>query len=81
MSSNLEIQELHDKLDRIERLLNNEILDNCNKMSTHIDFIEKIYEYVKYPLFYISEKMRYLSSKQSIPVIEHQRHETQSTDE
>ena len=81
MSSNLEIQELHDKLDRIERLLNNEILDNCNKMSTHIDFIEKIYEYVKYPLFYISEKMRYITSKQSIPVIEHHRHETQSTDE
>lgn len=81
MSSNIEIQELHDKLDRIERLLNNEILDNCNKMSTHIDFIEKIYEYVKYPLFYISGKMRYLSSKQSIPVIEHHRHETQSTDE
>ena len=81
MSSNLEIQELHDKLDRIERLLNNEILDNCNKMSTHIDFIEKIYEYVKYPLFYISEKMRYLTSKQSITVIEHHRHETKSADE
>lgn len=81
MSSNLEIQELHDKLDRIERLLNTEILDNCNKMSTHIDFIEKIYEYVKYPLFYISEKMRYLTSKQNIPVIEHHRHETLPSDE
>lgn len=76
MNSNIDPQsiiDLNDKLDRIEQLLNNEILNNCNKMSNHIDFIERIYEYIKYPLFYISDKLKYLSLKQSIP-IEHQSH-------
>lgn len=83
MNSNIDPQsivELNDKLDRIEQLLNNEILNNCNKMSNHIDFIERIYEYIKFPLFYISDKFKYLSLKQSIP-IEHQSHQTQSTDQ
>jgi len=83
MNSNIDPQsiiELNNKLDRIENLLNNEILNNCNKMSNHIDFIERIYEYIKYPLFYISDKIKYLSLKQSIP-IEHQSHQTQSTDQ
>lgn len=83
MDSNIDhhsILELKNKLDRIEQLLNNEILNNCNKMSNHIDFIERIYEYIKYPLFYISDKLKYLSLKQSIP-IEHQSHQTQSTDQ
>lgn len=83
MDSNIDPQsilELNNKLDRIEQLLNNEILHNCNKMSNHIDFIERIYEYIKYPLFYISDKLKYLSLKQSIP-IEHQSHQTQSTDQ
>lgn len=74
-----EISELKDRLERIEQLLNNDILHNCNKMSNHIDFIERIYQYIKYPLFYISDKMRFLSSKQSIP-IEYESHQTQSTD-
>ena len=71
MDSNIDPQsivELNNKLDRIEQLLNNEILNNCNKMSNHIDFIERIYEYIKYPLFYISDKLKYLSLKQSIPI-------------
>jgi len=83
MNSNIDPQsiiELNNKLDRIENLLNNEILNNCNKMSNHIDFIERIYEYIKYPLFYISDKIKYLSLKQSIP-IEHHSHQTQSTDQ
>ena len=82
MNSNINPQsivELNNKLDRIEQLLNNDILNNCNKMSNHIDFIERIYEYIKYPLFYISDKLKYLSLKQSIP-IEHQSHQTQSAD-
>lgn len=79
MGSNLDVVQLNEKLDRIEQLLNNEILNKCNKMSNHIDFIERIYEYIKYPLFYISEKMKYITSKQTIP-IEHHSHQTQSPD-
>ena len=79
MGSNIDIVELNEKLDRIERLLENEILNNCNKMSNHIDFIERVYEYIKYPLFFISDKMKYITSTQIIP-IEHHTHQTQSPD-
>ena len=74
------IIELNDKLDRIERLLSNEILNKCNKMSSHIDFIEQIYEYVKFPLFYISDKFKALRLKQNVP-IEHQCHQTETSDQ
>ncbi len=82
-----ELRELKDKLDKIENLLSNEILKNCNKMSNHIDFVERIYDYIKYPLFYISERIKYIASWQStitssdISVIENQRHQTESTNQ
>jgi hypothetical protein len=74
------IIELNEKVDRIERLLSNEILNKCNKMSSHIDFIEQIYEYVKFPLFYISDKFKSLRLKQNVP-IEHQCHQTETSDQ
>lgn len=78
----INVVELNKKLDRIEKLLNNEILNNCNKMSNHIDFIERIYDYIKFPLFYITDKVRYITStsrsKVHIP-IEHCSHETETT--
>lgn len=74
--------ELNEKLDRIEKLLNNEILNNCNKMSSHIDFIERIYDYVKLPLFYITDKVRYITSQRKVNVpIEHTSRETEPSDE
>ena len=75
-----EIAALNDRLDRIERLLQTEVVTKCNKMSNHIDFIERIYDYVKSPLFYISERVRSLTSKQRIP-IEHGSHQAEATDE
>lgn len=75
-STSHEVAELNERLARIEALLQNDILKNCNKMSNHIDFIERIYDYIKFPLFYISEKMRFVTSKQRIP-IEHSSHESE----
>lgn len=81
-SEEINLIELNERLDRIEKLLNNEILNNCNKMSNHIDFIERIYDYIKFPLFYITDKVRYITStsksKVNIP-IEHSSHETETT--
>ena len=85
--NNEDVKELKDRLDKIENLLSNEILKNCNKMSNHIDFIERIYDYIKYPLFYISDRIKYLASLQStitfsdISVIENQCHQTESTNQ
>jgi hypothetical protein len=79
-SEEINVMELSKKLDRIEELLNNEILNNCNKMSNHIDFIERIYDYIKFPLFYITDKVRYITSRSKVNIpIEHSSHETETT--
>lgn len=81
-SEEIDVVELNEKLDRIEKLLNNEILNNCNKMSNHIDFIERIYDYIKFPLFYITDKVRYITSRSKVNIpIEHCSHETETTHE
>jgi len=48
------------KLDRILEILEKNTED-CKKMSSHIDFIETIYENVKNPLDYICDKVKVLS--------------------
>lgn len=81
-SEEINVMELSKKLDRIEELLNNEILNNCNKMSNHIDFIERIYDYIKFPLFYITDKVRYITSRSKVNIpIEHSSRETETTHE
>lgn len=57
------------KLDRIEKLLN-ENKSNCDKMSNHIDFIERIYEYIKQPLFYITNRFKLLSRHEKVDLVE-----------
>ena len=52
-----EINDLKLKLDRIEHLLL-ENKHNCDKMSNHIDFIERVYEYIKKPLFILPISLR-----------------------
>ena len=49
------------KLDLILNFLKNDIDTKCSKMSSHIDFIETIYENVKYPLEFICEKVNNIS--------------------
>jgi hypothetical protein len=62
-----EMNDLKLKLDRIENLLL-ENKYNCDKMSNHIDFIERVYEYIKKPLFYITNKFKIMSKEE--PVLE-----------
>jgi|UniRef100_A0A6C0BQY2 hypothetical protein len=79
-SDNDDILQLNAKLDRIEKLLNNDILQNCNRMSNHIDFIERIYDYIKVPLFYITNKVQSITSWNKVHIpIEYSGHETEST--
>ena len=66
MSESEQIAELNRKMDRIESMLK-ENATNCEKMSKHIDFVERIYEYVKAPLFFITNRFRYLTSSQTVP--------------
>jgi hypothetical protein len=48
---------IENKLDTILDLLKNDIDTKCSKMSNHIEFIEKIYENMKYPLEFICNKI------------------------
>ena len=49
------------KLDCILEFLKTDIDTKCSKMSGHIDFIETIYENIKYPLEIICGKVNNLS--------------------
>ena len=51
------IQKIEEKLDIILQKLDNSIIKNCDKMGDHIDFVNNVYETVKVPLHYISNKI------------------------
>lgn len=64
---------LERKLDLILHKLDGSVIANCDKMGTHIDFVNGVYETVKIPLNYISTKIhrlaRPLSSPKELPLI------------
>jgi hypothetical protein len=45
------------KLNKILELLESDVQPNCKKMSSHIDFVDGVYETVKSPLGYICSKV------------------------
>ena len=51
------IDEQNTKIDLILKILNEDIKENCNKMSEHIDFISSVYERVKTPMYFICDKL------------------------
>lgn len=63
----LDINKMKNKIETIENqlsilLINNETVhEECKKMGTHIEFIQKVYENVKYPLGYICRKIEFTS--------------------
>jgi hypothetical protein len=57
--------DLEVKLNKILELLENDVAPNCNKMSTHIDFIDKVYDTVKNPLGFLCNKVNILSGNES----------------
>lgn len=62
ISINSKINSLTEKIDNIISILNIDIKKNTEKMGNHIDFIEKIYDNVKYPLGYLCNKINYFSN-------------------
>jgi hypothetical protein len=45
------------KLNKILELLEDDVKPNCNKMSSHIDFVDNVYDTVKSPLGFICSKV------------------------
>ena len=54
--------DLEVKLNKILELLENDVAPNCNKMSSHIDFVDNVYDNVKNPLGFICSRVSKLSS-------------------
>ena len=52
------IERMEEKLDAILQKMDNHIIKNCNKMGDHIDFVNNVYDTVKVPLYYISNKVQ-----------------------
>lgn len=52
------MDKLENKINKLEKNINNEVLDECKKMGSHIDFVENVYENVKHPLGFISNKIK-----------------------
>lgn len=59
------IGEIDLKLITILELLQNDIRPNCKKMSSHIDFVDKVYDTVKNPLGYICSKVGKLTDNET----------------
>jgi len=59
------MNEIDLKLVTILELLQTEIRPNCNKMSSHIDFVDNVYENVKNPLGFICNKVGKLSGEET----------------
>ena len=57
--------DLEVKLNKILELLENDVAPNCNKMSTHIDFVDKVYDTVKSPLNFMCNKVNILSGNEN----------------
>lgn len=70
--NNVKIELIFKKLDLIEKKIdvlindiNDDLKPKCNKMSSHIDFIEKVYSVVKSPLGFMCERINFLSKNKT----------------
>ncbi len=52
------IDRIEEKLDAILQKMDTTIIKNCDKMGEHIDFVNNVYDTVKVPLHYISNKVQ-----------------------
>jgi chromosome segregation ATPase len=60
-NTNEKIDSLERKIDKLTTRMDEEILSECKKMGSHINFVEAVYENVKHPLGYICNKFNYLT--------------------
>jgi hypothetical protein len=72
-SQSNELKELTDRIEVIERKLDlillkldGSVIKNCDKMGTHIDFVNSVYTTVKVPLNYISNKIQRIINPSSL---------------
>ena len=57
------LESIEKRTEALEKKLEN-TSDNCQKMSNHIDFVEGVYQSLKYPLEYIKSKVTFGDTKE-----------------
>jgi len=62
ISLEYKIIDLDVKLNKILDLLERDVQPNCKKMSSHIDFVDNVYDNVKNPLDYLCNKINILAN-------------------
>ena len=53
------------EIKKINNKLDGDLLNECKKMGSHIDFIETVYDNIKHPLSYICKQVDYFSKSDS----------------
>jgi ribosomal protein S8 len=58
---NNNVEKLNEKVEIISNKLDAEIYDECKKMGSHINFIEGVYDSMKFPLSYLCNTINSIS--------------------
>jgi archaellum component FlaC len=61
------LKDIVSRLERIEERLDT-IQKDCSSMSSHISFVEKTYNAVKFPLEYLKNKVELLAGSERTPL-------------
>jgi len=56
----IKIDEINNKLNILLEKIDDDLVKECKKMGSHIDFVENIYDKVKKPLNYVCDKFNNL---------------------
>lgn len=56
------IEKINESIDEFSESLDEELIPECKKMSSHIDFVENVYDTVKHPLGYLCNKIKRLTT-------------------
>ena len=56
--------DIEDRMTILENKVDGELIKECKKMGSHIDFVETVYDNVKHPLGYINNKIKSIIGKE-----------------
>ena len=57
------IEKINESIDEFSESLDEELIPECKKMSSHIDFVENVYDTVKHPLGYLCNKIKTITGR------------------
>jgi hypothetical protein len=67
--ANEKIDGLENKVDDLTKKVDGDLMEECKKMGSHIDFIETVYDNVKHPLGYLCTKIKCLTGNSEIQYV------------